>query len=456
MSTLLHLKDQESLARVEALRINDLPTEIIISIFRFVIRDSVQRPIDARLRVTWTCGRWREIAFADSMLWNAICFRAGSNEQAWAWFERAGEAPLDVRIDCDASGGEPEEPVALDSADVRRILVRLLPKLATIRKFIVTTANWENALVVLELLSTFAPSTGVPMLQHFELHRHWERRRPDHLRPLSWPDVISRPFLGGATAPSLEYLTLNAVSIDWSSSVLANLTTLDLRYCPEASHSPDPARFREVLKNCPRLHKLSLNGAGPPFEQSPEPVKLPHLRILLIGTCLHRYAMFLFSQISAPNVNDLVLVDLTGDDTLPMFIQITSAFPKVRMLTMNSIKVDVSPPGLATMRRWLNSMPLLVYLRVACVSIRFFRLFFAPDSDPPVAPQLAVVHFVSMDANAIVGFAEERHRLRVPLEKIYITRVRLDYAQVETLLEFCKVEQLPRGTITPEAEALLL
>lgn len=67
--------------------------------------------------------------------------------------------------------------------------------------------------------------------------------------------------------------------------MLENLTTFDIRRLP-SSHSPAAARFREILINCPRLQKLSMDGAGPVLEGEMEhlvPVKLAHLRTLVIA-----------------------------------------------------------------------------------------------------------------------------------------------------------------------------
>ncbi|KAJ6466886.1 hypothetical protein C8R45DRAFT_1020405 [Mycena sanguinolenta] len=262
---------------------------------------------------------------------------------------------------------------------MRRMLLRLFAKITTICRLIVLVDadDWNSALVVLQLLSTFGPSPGVPMLKDFELHRGVFE--DENRSPSPWPERIPCQFLGGAIAPSLEHLLLNGISIDWSSSVIRNLTSLDLRRIPE-SHSPDSSRFREVLMDCPRLHRLSLNGASPRFDgQSSRPVALLHLSILVVADFSCQNAMFLFSQISAPNVNDLTLMNLCGEDYLSVFCQITPAFPKVRLLTTYSIEFDVSPVGLGSMTRWLDSMPLLAYLKVANVANPFFGLFFRLD-----------------------------------------------------------------------------
>ncbi|KAJ7038595.1 hypothetical protein C8F04DRAFT_1392910 [Mycena alexandri] len=449
-------------------RINDLPTEIICDILRLVIWDSMKRPVDARLCVTWACKRWRQISLSDSTLWNAIWFRgAGPKaDRAWAWFERARHSPLDIRIDGPQDSSDESAVVDLSkepsvtAVDMRQMFLRLLTKLCNLRMLIVVVDDWQSALVILDLLKTHGPS-GVPLLQRFELHRGGLRN--EDRRTLRWPGVVAQPFLGGGVAPSLEYLSLNGVPIDWSRSVLENLTTFDIRRLP-AIYSPDAARFREILFNCPRLQKLSMDGAGPIFENpsGKQPaIYLPHLRTLVIADFSLNYAMFLFSQFRAPNVNDLTLMNLCGTSYVPLFLQITASFPKVRLLSAYSIQFESSPLGCEAMTGWLDSMPLLAYLRVANVANEFFGLFLrAPGSDKdPVAPKLATIDIQSIEPRIFVQWAKDRRKAGAPLHKMYISEElggRLELKHIRVLTSICILAKLPGGATTPEEEALSL
>ncbi|KAJ7601728.1 hypothetical protein DFH06DRAFT_1024979 [Mycena polygramma] len=447
-------------------RVNDLPTEIITNILRFAVWDAINRPVEAQLRVTWTCRRWREIALADAALWSVIWFRGSRNriDQAWAWFERARQSPLDVRIGGDPSAHSDDESEVdsdnITAAAMGDILVRLFTRLSTIRLLIIVVDNWKSALTVLDLLASNNPA-GVPLLQRFELHRCGPRN--EDRSTLAWPGIISQPFLGGAVAPSLNHLSLNGVSIDWSGSVLRNLTSFDIRRLP-ASHSADASRFREILDNCPRLQKLCMDGASPVFEEQSltdiVPVHLPYLRMLVVADFSRQSVTSLFSQFSAPNVDDLTLLNLCGDDYLPVLIKITSAFPKVRLLTAYSLQFDVSPTGCDSMRRWLESMPLLTYLRIANVANMFFASFLQPHvATPVIAPRLAFVDCQLVEPSILVQWAKDRHRLGAPLSKIYVSeeleaRFRKEQISIPTTL--CPLIKLPRGVTTPEEENLAL
>ncbi|KAJ7914037.1 hypothetical protein B0H13DRAFT_2325763 [Mycena leptocephala] len=157
-----------------------------------------------------------------------------------------------------------------------------------------------------------------------------------------------------------------------------------------AKRHADAARFREALGNGPRLRKLSMDGAGSRVEERDlnlvAPVELPHLHIPVMSYFLREYAIFLFSRSTASNVNDLTFINLCGDDYLPLFLQLTSAFPKVRLLTTYSIQLDVKPDGQEAMRRWFDSMPLLTYLRVANVAPQFFGMFVPTILELPFPP----------------------------------------------------------------------
>src|SRR6202030_2282743 len=78
-------------------RINELPTEILANIFRYVVWSSPKPHVGVKFRlwITWVCRHWRRIAISDFTLWNAIWIRdVPPHEQSLTWFERAGTAPL--------------------------------------------------------------------------------------------------------------------------------------------------------------------------------------------------------------------------------------------------------------------------------------------------------------------------------------------------------------------------
>ncbi|KAJ7783616.1 hypothetical protein DFH07DRAFT_788422 [Mycena maculata] len=167
--------------------------------------------------------------------------------------------------------------------------------------------------------------------------------------------------------------------------------------------------------------------------------------------------MFLFFAFSALNVNDLTLMNLCGDNYLPLLLQLTSAFPKVKLPTTYSIQFQGSPAGMAAMTKWLDSTPLLTYANIAH---QFFGAFFRPSplnpSDyNPVAP--AAVGFQFVDPDILVQWEKNRHAFETPFRKIFISEEmgeRLEIESINALTSLCSLAKLPRGATTPEEEAL--
>ncbi|KAJ7782134.1 hypothetical protein B0H14DRAFT_3507301 [Mycena olivaceomarginata] len=80
------------------------------------------------------------------------------------------------------------------------------------------------------------------------------------------------------------------------------------------------------------------------------------------------------------------------------------------------------------MTRWLDSMPLLAYLRVANCANEFFGAFFRPQAPAfnfnPVASNLRVVDCGRVDPAILMQWAKDRHRFGTPLGKIYVSEER--------------------------------
>lgn len=454
-------------------RFHDLPPEIITNIMRFVAW-SAPNPQDGtlqRLRLTWTCRSWRTIALADSTLWNAIWFRDSyPHSRSFAWFDRARTAPLDIRINDSA-----HSPFTLEH--MQELVSRLFTKISTIRMIIIICEDWLPALAVLDLLQK-AGSTGLPMiLERFELHRGIRNTT------FEWPgDFEPKPFLNGINVPSLRYLSLNGISVDWSTSNFTNLTTFDLRRLP-LPFSPTPSRFRQILMNCPGLQKLSLDGAGPllPPEPSPndpmnedvpEPVFLPRLRTLVIADLNIQYCSHVVSTFTAPNLRDLTLMNLVGEDYSPFLTQLTAAYPKVKLLTVYSVQVRQDNVGEAVTRQWLDSMPDLCYLRIANTYRSFMAAFFRPPPAPTgkpsspsspastraINPKLDVIDVQHIDPQLIVMWANLRAKMGVPLRKLYASKEMLEKLDPEHRDELialgCKLFVLPPGATTVEEDEI--
>jgi F-box-like len=415
-------------------RLNDLPTEIITNIFRYVAWSSTNANagVKGRLWLTWTCKHWRTIALEDPTLWNAIWFRdLPPFERSLAWFDRAGVAPLDIRIN-------DQDVYHFNDKDMETLLTKLFSKISNIRILIVVVRDWEPVLAVLDRLRS-ASCSGVPLaIERFELHRTGSPyiQLGEGYQPSSF--LLPIALFGSTQAALLRYLSLNGVHIDWRNSPLTNLTTIDIRRIP-LERSPGILEFRDLLRNSPALQKLCMDGAGPQWQAEEgahglEAIELLELKVLIISDFSLHYASYVLSHISAPNVRDLTLMNLVGEDYTPLVEQITTRFTDVRLLTVYSVELLDSAQSNRTLVKWLESMPRLTYLRIAQVKQVFldaflrdpytFELVTDQASSPGqcLCPNVSILECQAVDPKVIYSWGVRRRDRGVPLKKIYITR----------------------------------
>lgn len=470
-------------------RINDLPVEIFTNIIRYVVwsTSDSNEGVMYRWHLTWVCRRWRQLAITDQTLWSVVWMRdRAPYVRSQIWLDRAGSTPLDIRIN------ERENESKFDAKGMERLLNVLFPKLSQIRMLIVIIDTWEPALVLLRKLQR-AGRMGIPIqMERFELHRAgrpYEWAGPGYEEKLAENPII---FCGGK-APQLKYLAINGVYIDWVRSPLSNLTTLDLRRLA-LDVSPTLECFRGILKGCPNLHKLALDGAGPMVEMATaarlKPVELPSVRIFVMGDFSLQYALYVLSQISLPNTRDLTMMNMTGEDYSPLITAMTGSFKDVRLLTLYTIDVAEASRGILV--NWLRSMPLVGYLRTAQVKRHIFDAFLddptciqlddvssddsssissssssvsslsttsTTSSREVLCPKLETLEFQSVDSSTIIAFGEGRKALDLPLRKIYVNRPwvqRLEKPDVEALKSLSVLLVVSGANPTPEESLVVL
>ena len=458
-------------------RIDDLPPEIFTNILRYVVwstSDSAEG-LMYRLHLTWVSKRWRRMTIADQTLWNVVWMRdRAPYVRSQVWLDRAGSTPLDIRIN------ERENEPRFDSKSMERLLNVLFPKLSQIRMLIVIIDTWEPALILLRKLQR-AGNMGIPInIERFELHRAG--------KPYVWAGpgydakLVTNPivFCGGK-APRLQYVAMNGVYVDWVRSPLVNLTTLDLRRLA-LEVSPTLECFRDILKASPSLHKLALDGAGPKVEMDKAarlaPVEMPSIRIFVMGDFSLQYALYVLSLISVPNTRDLTLMNMTGEDYSSLITAMTGTFKDVRLLTLYTVDVADASWSRKILVKWLRSMPLVGYLRIAQVKRHFFDAFLdnpagiqldtssssddsSSDESTPrevLCPKLQFLEFQSVDSSTIIAFGEGRKALRIPLRKIYVNKpwvLKLLKPDVEKLKSLGELLIVSGASPTPEESSVV-
>ncbi|KAK2460107.1 hypothetical protein APHAL10511_007873 [Amanita phalloides] len=442
-------------------RINDLPVEILANIFRLIAWSSPApaASVNWRLWLTWVCRLWRNVAIADATIWNAIWFRERPPfHRSFQWFQRAETTPLDIRIN-------DSNVYKFDSKTISELLDKVFVKLGQIRILIVIVDGVEPAQTVFEKLQTIANRKCPMILERLEVHSHIVRVDD------SMDAGDSLPLFGGAFLPSLKYVSLNSVYFDWYKSQLTNLTTLDVRRMP-FSRSPDLLHFRSIIANSPNLWKLCLDCAGPRWEEDKnvalEPIFVPSLRILVYSEFSVGYAMYVATQVHAPNVRDMTLMNFVGEDYTPLFVFMTERFPRVRMLTLYSVEAT---PG-QHMVNWLASMPEIIYLRIANLQPAFLSFFLqraelseAQLEQQPghlsqvVCPAISVLELQRIEASHAIAWLLHRQKLGCPIKKIYLSpevATKMTESEHRGMASFAPMFRLEYGAKTPEEDMVLI
>ncbi|KAH9178780.1 hypothetical protein EDB89DRAFT_978679 [Lactarius sanguifluus] len=427
---------------------DSLPSEIIVNIFRYAIwsTPSSFEGVLLRFRLTWVCQSWRQIVVNDQTLWNTIWFKDSKigYSRSKLFFERAGTATLDLRIeDDDKTRVNPDQPMTGET--MHQIMDVITTKASQLRMLIVVVEMWPPVLVLLDRLHR--SSKSLRQLERVEIHRTGRPYRwdgPDY--PLS--DYHHALTLCNGHTSEVTSLCLNGLHLNWDKCLLANLTVLDLRRMPP-DLGPSLNRFREMLKSSPGLKKLSLDGAGPVLptrvaRRPLPPVFLPRLESFILGDMPIAYAVFCAGIIHAPSVRELTLLNLGGDDHAPLLKALTENFPELLILALYCLDVATTPQNARIVARWLLSMPKVKFLRVAGMATHMFSPFFADgrfharDDIPLVpspeeraaieatgpriilCPNLEAIEVQHINTEVVIKFVRGRLEYGVPLKRLYI------------------------------------
>ena len=467
----------------QALMTQRQPSEILLHIFHFVSWSStdMEWPPLPLLRLTWVCREWRYTAIRDMSLWSMVWFEDRfPYERSFTFIERAGTAPLDIRISERHGGwyeehtnklnGNPKDGHPFTAEMMRDVMDRLLPKIRTIRTLVVMVDTWEPALVVLNWLrdSYYVPER----MERFELHQTG--------RPWLWAGPMPKPrdlsppipFCDNRTLPRLTYACLSGLHIRWSVPQMSNLYVLDIRRMP-IDHCPSIHDFRDTLKASPRLSKLVLDAAGPQWVDpnvagvNVPPTDLPYLATLVIGDFTATYTNYVLDTFTAKNLIDLTVLNMVGQDYGPLIEHLTGRFPDIRVMAMHSVQLLDSVPNKRRMIKWLQSMPKLEVLKIARLTKTLLQ-HFLEDANTweeamdlltlkkpsiPLLPQLEILEYQCVAFDCASHFVEGRKKIGVALKKIYVSSPWFAQMKVEEknwLAGIAQLCQLNPGAPNPE------
>ncbi|KDQ21092.1 hypothetical protein BOTBODRAFT_169746 [Botryobasidium botryosum FD-172 SS1] len=276
--------------------INQLPNEILISIFNLLRRPEYA----VRLRLSWTynepyaisgivrasrvCKHWRNIAFETPGLWDRVEIRNSAYAVAKLCVKRSRDVPLivDMRGDWDADAvAEAVGPSA--------------PRWKDLSLECLESARADH------LISRFNTecdgSPLPPLLRAFTLWR--ENRAFERYDGLGPPEEITCLPL----ASQLRSLIIKSVPFPSVTSTCTRLTSLSISHTQIAA-----PLLHSVLLACTQLHTLHLSQVlyGAPTNFSPfVPATLPHLHDLKVEHTASEISDRVFSCVRAPALHTL-------------------------------------------------------------------------------------------------------------------------------------------------------
>ena len=174
------------------------------------------------------------------------------------------------------------------------------------------------------------------------------------------------------------------------------------------------------------------------------PISLPQLESLVLGDVQVSYAVFCAKIIHCPNVRELTILNIVGEDHTPLLKALTGKFPELLILTLYSVTIKRSVKIGRTVVQWLLSIPKIKFVRMAAMKSPLLTQFFVdgrlhirddiplvPTSEEKEAilaegsrinlcPELEAIEVQHVDMRSVVNFVFGRRRYGVPLRKLYI------------------------------------
>ncbi|TFK56641.1 hypothetical protein OE88DRAFT_1803317 [Heliocybe sulcata] len=479
--------------------INELPSEILTHIFRYVAL-SMEISFDAlhsRSYLTWVCRHWRATAIGDPILWSSIHFKlkkddtlippSRSMQKSLAFLERASNVILDIRISASPlDWGMPmhaHESGLVDPKLVRRVVQLIAPKVRQLRTLKIDLENPVCDYALKLLYDAMKDGTTLKHLRSVELRRV---RTKTNANPPKSEHELPVPFLG-SRLPALRNLALDALSVNWADSTFSsNITALDL----STTHCKDLPMFdtelTRILNACSNIEVLRIGSGYHNLHIAGhvvEPVRLDKLHILTLSKSSVVNCVAIVSLFHAPHVKCLVASYLQTRDCTPLYAALTGRFPEVQCLTLEGMGHPDSDASAHVLAGMFSTMPQLTYLKVRDFSFEE-RIYEGMLSDLSVGVSSALI---SLDRNGVefdrrlwqagehlcpkleilechnydslgyvLEFSVARKEQGLPLKKFYATEVFLrDMAreEVEEFQDVTEVWLLPKGICTDELYA---
>jgi hypothetical protein len=325
---------------------------------------SVQVPLVLSIIV---CRLWREVALEIPRLWSSLCITVElvnlcnepqllDTSHITSYLALSRKYPLNILIDARdekwnfepecvpilflpllvliqnictfrsvSDHGEELYTPAFTSEHMNIVFTLLLPHLSRWKSLSILTDCWAPMYSALTAINPIITRFGAPLLESLSLMRCNELISfSPHFQPqqLKEPEFLNRGGQNSDCAsdmmiPSLKYLSLRGVHVDWDSlgdSLSTSKTSLTCLELVSHSHDvqPSPYQVLKILSSSIGLRNLVLSASGPTSSAvQNDRAFLPHLRNLTIGYRTATEGLVALELIYAPYTKKLVLEDAT-------------------------------------------------------------------------------------------------------------------------------------------------
>ncbi|TFK47406.1 hypothetical protein OE88DRAFT_802018 [Heliocybe sulcata] len=414
--------------------INTLPWEILSFIFTHSVQahDNPMARMLSPLVLSHVCSLWRHVSTSTAELWATLALGSSilttaSLSRSMTFLRRSKSRPVELFLDFrDPCWAWEEEINGFASEEMKNILDILLPEVYRWKSVTLLTDTWAPIHTFLTLTSSV---TSAPMLTDVSLLRCNEYlvSKGQAFLPANLKEPV--PLFGGRLT-RLRNVTLSGVHVEWASSCLRNLETLELKYHAHEV-SPHLHEFLRILGECPTLKSLSLVGWGTRLDMghgapsSGVPVSLPCLKKLEIGFVDIDHTVKVLTFLHFPKLEDLFLQDVAASlgspnpvccDSLLDYLANRRVLREVRGIQLHHIHASY-----ASLAKFFSSTPHLssLTLHKSCGDV-LEVLKTRQTETGLICPRLKDLHCRNMLVHPVLECILDRMRLTSELESVVV------------------------------------
>ncbi|KAG8687152.1 hypothetical protein FRC09_013668 [Ceratobasidium sp. 395] len=343
--------------------VNNLPTEVLSSIFKVVVNASLYArsignksygPVDCSTLLASVCAHWRQVAIGIPSLWSYIDFTrnsdtSGNLEHAGLYLERSQDSPVYIHLGKFLENDDERRlmsPTRALSEDIQSLLRILAPRL---RSLALNFSHPQDVIDVLLIIFSQGFEYTLPELAlGLQPFRLLGGPRRDLILEKHWSQYFR--WLN-----SLHIQKLPISSLYLSCRNLTELYLTSISVARDVSIIPTLQQIMELLTSNPNLHTIKLSGSDfrIPTSFGTQSIHLPVLRRLELGSIDETFINWLLgSLVLGPHGLKLYLkcsgmkyiADQTLKNTIVAFFQRTSV-----------VSLHISG-------RWIRLPPILPYL----------------------------------------------------------------------------------------------